>query len=90
MGEHSRPRRPDELAKAWQALAERRREHLLRMYGNGRWRRYFSEERVMAYMRDTVRDIEGWSALTGRPPEHPGFPQEMLPDAKPDLPVAAE
>ncbi len=60
------------------------------MYGDGRWRRYFSEERVMSYMRQTVRDIESWSALTGRPPQHPGFPEEMLPGAKSDLPLAAE
>ena len=90
MEKHSRPRSPDELAKAWQDLAERRREHLLRLHGNGRYLRYFSDDRVMAQMRDTVSLIEKWSAMPGVQPRQPGFPQEMLPGAAPDLPMAAE
>jgi hypothetical protein len=90
MSEKSRPRQPDELALAWQALAERRREQLLRMYTEGRWSRYFSEDRISTHMRDTVDSIERWSALTKRAPKKPGFPPEMLPGAAPDLPLAAE
>jgi hypothetical protein len=37
------PRTPDEVARQWQVLAERRRQHLLQLYWSGRWRRYRSE-----------------------------------------------
>jgi uncharacterized repeat protein (TIGR03809 family) len=51
------------MAKQWQLLAERRRKHLLELYRSGRWRRYYSEERLMTKMREAVRDIEDWTAV---------------------------
>lgn len=60
------------------------------MHRDGRYRRYFSDERLAAQMRDTVSTIERWSAQTGIAPKHSGFPEEMLPGATPDLPAAAE
>ncbi len=61
-----------ELARKWQALSERRRTHLLEMYRSGRWRRYYTEEQITAQMRDAVRDIERWSAVTGEAPANEG------------------
>jgi hypothetical protein len=48
------------MAQQWRSLAERRREHLLRLYRTGRWRKYYSEEQIMAQMRDVVREINEW------------------------------
>jgi uncharacterized repeat protein (TIGR03809 family) len=59
---HSR-RRPDDMARQWQLLAERRREHLLALYRSGRWRKYYSEDQMMAQMRDLVRAINEWGAF---------------------------
>lgn len=66
MADKARPRSEDEIARRWQVLAERRRNHLLELYRTGRWRRYYSEDQLMAEMRDAVREIRGWSAIGGR------------------------
>jgi uncharacterized repeat protein (TIGR03809 family) len=55
------PRRPDEIARQWQGLAERRRQHLLELYWSGRWRRYYSEHEMMVQMRDADRDVRWWT-----------------------------
>lgn len=57
-----------DIARRWQALAERRRRHLIDLYRSGRWRLYYTEEQLMAHMRDAVRNIEEWSAVTGDKP----------------------
>ena len=67
MADKARPRSGDEIARQWQVLAERRRNHLLELYRTGRWRRYYSEDQLMAEMRDAVREIRGWGAIGGRP-----------------------
>jgi uncharacterized repeat protein (TIGR03809 family) len=56
------PRRPDQIARQWQGLAERRRQHLLELYRTGRWRRYYSEDQMMAQMRDASRDVQWWGS----------------------------
>lgn len=60
MAEIDGRRRPDDMARQWQLLAERRREHLLALYRSGRWRKYYSEDQMMAQMRDLVRVINEW------------------------------
>jgi uncharacterized repeat protein (TIGR03809 family) len=55
-------RSAQELARQWQALAERRRQHILELHRTGRWRRYYTEEQFTAQMRDAVRNIEAWGA----------------------------
>lgn len=65
MTEEAHPRSRDEIARGWQVLAERRRNHLLELYRTGRWRRYYSEDQLMAEMRDAGREIRGWSAIGG-------------------------
>jgi uncharacterized repeat protein (TIGR03809 family) len=56
-------RKPEDMARQWQSLAERRRQHLLELYRSGRWRRYYSEDELMAQMRDAVRGVEQWGQL---------------------------
>jgi uncharacterized repeat protein (TIGR03809 family) len=56
------PRWPDQIARQWQGLAERRRQHLLELYRTGRWRRYYSEDQMMAQMRDASRDVQWWGS----------------------------
>lgn len=63
-----KPAVPQEMARRWQELAERQRRHLLELYRSGRWRHYYTEEQLTAQMRDAVRSIERWSAVTGKPP----------------------
>ena len=58
---------PAGLARRWQALAERRRQHLLELYRSGRWRRYYREDQIMAQMRDTVREIAWWRERGNEP-----------------------
>jgi uncharacterized repeat protein (TIGR03809 family) len=68
MQNQQRPRTAGEIAKHWQALAERRRQHLLQLHRSGRWRRYYTEEQLIALMRDAIRNVEQWSSVTGEPP----------------------
>ena len=86
MAEPGRPRKGSDVARRWQILAERRRNHLLELYRTGRWRRYYSEDQLMAEMRDAVREIRGWTAI-GRGPE-PASPAKTLKEAPPgpDIP----
>ncbi|MBX6424917.1 MAG: TIGR03809 family protein [Variibacter sp.] len=53
----------DDMARRWRSLAERRRAHLLALYRSGRWRKYYSEDQIMAQMRDLVREINAWRAV---------------------------
>jgi uncharacterized repeat protein (TIGR03809 family) len=65
VSEIEQPHSRDEMARRWQSLAERRRQHLLELYRSGRWRRYYSEDQLMAQMRDAVRGVEQWGHLAG-------------------------
>lgn len=77
MSETLAPRKPVELARRLQSLAERRRQHLLELYRTGRWRRYYLEDELMAQVRDCARDMEWWGGLGG----------EQLSRAMPDTPT---
>ena len=70
MSQERGPRSARDINKHWQSLAERRRLHLLDLYRSGRWRRYYTEDQIRSQMREVMRAIEGWSALTGQPPQH--------------------
>ena len=63
MSETVTRRRPEEVVRQWQALAERRREYLLDLYYSGRWRRYYREDQMLAQMRESIRHIEQWTHL---------------------------
>jgi hypothetical protein len=57
--------RPDEFARKWHALAQRRRKHLAELYQSGAWHRYFTEETLRAHMREAAREEEQWGAALG-------------------------
>ena len=77
--------RPDEFARKWHALAQRRREHLAELYQSGTWHRYFTEDRLRAHMREATREVEQWSAVVGE--EASGEPAQQ--EAPGDSPRAA-
>ena len=58
-------RMPDieDLARKWQALAERRREHFNDLYSSGRWRRYYRQHNFMAQMHETARMNDAWTKV---------------------------
>jgi uncharacterized repeat protein (TIGR03809 family) len=57
--------RPDEFARKWHALAQRRRKHLSELYRSGAWHRYFTEETLRAQMREAASEVERWGAVLG-------------------------
>ncbi len=52
-----------ETVRKWHALAERRRREYVELYRSGRWRRYYSEERFLAHLREVVQGVETWGKL---------------------------
>jgi uncharacterized repeat protein (TIGR03809 family) len=56
--------RPEELARRWRALTDRRREHFAEMYQSGRWRRYYTEEKFLAQMKATMQVAEAFETLS--------------------------
>jgi uncharacterized repeat protein (TIGR03809 family) len=52
-----------ETARKWHALAERRRREYVELYRSGRWRRYYSEERFLAHLREVVQGVESWAKV---------------------------
>jgi uncharacterized repeat protein (TIGR03809 family) len=67
----------------WRSLAERRRLHLLELYRNGHWRRYYSEESLMEQIRDAERCAAAWASLMDEAPAAttPGRRDELQPAA---------
>ena len=57
--------RPDEFARKWHALAQRRRKHLAELYQSGTWHRHLTEETLRARMREAAREVEQWGAALG-------------------------
>jgi uncharacterized repeat protein (TIGR03809 family) len=55
--------RTEEIARKWMLLAERRRDHLEELHRTGRWRKYFSEDKLISLKRATERTIQEWHAL---------------------------
>ncbi len=58
---------PTELTQKWRALAEQRRAHLVELYETGRWKHYYSEEQLLARMREAIRLVETWERLSTPP-----------------------
>jgi uncharacterized repeat protein (TIGR03809 family) len=66
------PRRMSvEITQKWRDLAERRRAHFIELYTTGRWKHYYTEEQMLARMRDAIRLAEIWEQLS-MPPGGPG------------------
>jgi uncharacterized repeat protein (TIGR03809 family) len=54
----------DEVAQKWRDIAERRREHFIRLYDSGRWKLYYTEEEFLARVREAVELVNRWAAIT--------------------------
>ena len=54
---------PDQVAKRWRDLADRRRSHFVELYVSGRWKLYYSEADFIARMREVVQAAERWEEL---------------------------
>ena len=61
---------PLEITQKWRALAERRRAHFIELYDSGRWKHYYTEEQLLARMREAIRLAEIWEHLS-TPPDMP-------------------
>ncbi len=65
------PRRmPVEITRKWRALADRRRAYFIELYDSGRWKHYYTEEQLLARMREAIRLAEIWEQLSS-PPDTP-------------------
>ena len=53
----------DEVAQKWRDIAERRREHFIRLYDSGRWKLYYTEEEFLARVREAVALVNRWAAI---------------------------
>jgi uncharacterized repeat protein (TIGR03809 family) len=52
-----------EIARKWRALIQRRREHLTQLYRSGRYKRYFTEEKLLNQMREAAKAAQEWDAV---------------------------
>jgi len=57
----------EKAAQKWRTLAERRHAHFIDLYQSGRWKWYYSEQRFLDCMRETIRMTERWVAIAPRP-----------------------
>jgi uncharacterized repeat protein (TIGR03809 family) len=51
------------LARRWQALAVRRREHFADLHSSGRWRKYYREQDFLTQMSETARMTDAWDRV---------------------------
>ena len=58
---------PIEIMQKWHALAEKRRANLLDLYDSGRWKHYYSEEQVLARIREATGLVDTWKRLSTPP-----------------------
>jgi len=52
-----------ELTRAWRDLAEKRRAYLIELYDSGRWKHYYTEEQLVARMREAINLADRWERL---------------------------
>ena len=53
----------DKLAQKWRDLAERRRDHIVELYNTGRWKHYYTEQELLAAMREANQHLETWNSI---------------------------
>jgi len=62
----AKSRSDDEIARAWRALIQKRREHLTELYRSGRYKRYFTEEALLHQMRESTKAAQDWDGFLAR------------------------
>jgi uncharacterized repeat protein (TIGR03809 family) len=85
----------DSVARKWLALAERRKLHMIELYDSGRWRRYYTEAKLLAEMRGAIEACDAWARIVGVPPQAAApvdtpieAADEAVAQARPEPPVA--
>ncbi|MGE0034243.1 MAG: TIGR03809 family protein [Xanthobacteraceae bacterium] len=53
----------DAVSHKWRRLAERRQADLIELSHSGRWKRYYTEEQFLRYMREAAQLTERWAAI---------------------------
>jgi uncharacterized repeat protein (TIGR03809 family) len=53
----------DTIARRWHALAQRRLDYFPELYRSGRWRHYYTEERLAERILDVIRAVKLWAEL---------------------------
>ena len=56
-----------DLTRAWRDLAEKRRAYLIELYDSGRWKHYYTEEQLVARMREAINLADKWERLAAGP-----------------------
>jgi uncharacterized repeat protein (TIGR03809 family) len=57
------PSMPLPLMQKWCALAERRRDHFVRLYENGQWRHYYTESEFLRHSRAAFDLVDLWQEI---------------------------
>lgn len=55
-----------EIAGKWRDLAEARRHYFEQLYRSGRWKRYYSDDQLLARMREVIASAERWQQIAPR------------------------
>jgi hypothetical protein len=63
MGSSIYLRKNEDVARKWRALIQRRREHLTELYRSGRYKKYFTEEKLLSQMREAAKAAAEWDSL---------------------------
>jgi uncharacterized repeat protein (TIGR03809 family) len=53
------------IARKWLALAERRMAHLIELYNNGRWTRYFTERELAEQLQEMTIVCDRFARIAG-------------------------
>ena len=62
-------RRWEHVALKWRALAQQRCVHFDDLYRTGRWKRYYTEEKFLDELRQTMAMAGRWAKIAPRPEE---------------------
>ncbi len=57
-----------EITRRWRDLADKRRAHFIELYDTGRWKHYYTEEQLVARMREAINLADAWERLSAGPP----------------------
>jgi uncharacterized repeat protein (TIGR03809 family) len=67
MPDHQPPASLQSAAQKWRILADRRRTHFVDLFKSGRWKHYYTEQRFLQVLRETVAQSERWAMIA--PPQ---------------------
>jgi uncharacterized repeat protein (TIGR03809 family) len=51
------------IAERWRDLAEKRRDYFAELYRNGRWKRYYEQDELIAQTREVAEICDRWAAI---------------------------